>query len=247
MRLVSFTVQNYRSITKAHRIEVSKSTVLVGPNNEGKSNVLRALITAMQVLTTGARPVFLSSRPSQLKPAFMRFAAPRHVYDWVKDFPIHLQKTQPDGVSVFGLDFELEAGEIADFRRTIKSDLDGWLPLRLELGNGVAKVSVRKKGPGGAALSQKSVAIGRFVANHIEFEYIPAIRTAKSSQRVIDSLVQRELRTVEEQPDYKAAVAKIGQLQQPVLDKLSRSIRGTMVSFLPAIKDVKFLIEHEER
>jgi len=57
MELISFSVQNYRSIAKANRIEVGRSTVLVGPNNEGKSNVLRALVTAMEVLKTGKRPV----------------------------------------------------------------------------------------------------------------------------------------------------------------------------------------------
>jgi putative ATP-dependent endonuclease of OLD family len=51
MRLVSFSVQNYRSITKANKIKVGQSTVIVGPNNEGKSNVLRALVTAMKVIT----------------------------------------------------------------------------------------------------------------------------------------------------------------------------------------------------
>ena len=51
MKLKSFTVQKYRSIIAAKRIPVGRKTVLVGPNNEGKSNILRALITAMNLLT----------------------------------------------------------------------------------------------------------------------------------------------------------------------------------------------------
>ena len=51
MRLVSFTVTKYRSIKRAHKIQVGKQTVLVGPNNEGKSNLIRALVAAMRVLT----------------------------------------------------------------------------------------------------------------------------------------------------------------------------------------------------
>jgi len=42
MRLIRFSVLNYRSITTAHKIEMSNLTVLVGKNNEGKSNILRA-------------------------------------------------------------------------------------------------------------------------------------------------------------------------------------------------------------
>ena len=47
MQLVSFSVTNYRSITAAYKLSVRQSTVLIGPNNEGKSNVLRALVTAL--------------------------------------------------------------------------------------------------------------------------------------------------------------------------------------------------------
>ena len=51
MRLISFSVrENYRSITKAKRIDLGGSTVLVGPNNKGKSNLVRGLVLAIQVL-----------------------------------------------------------------------------------------------------------------------------------------------------------------------------------------------------
>lgn len=50
MRLDSFSVENYRSITQARRISLTENTVLVGPNNEGKSNILRALSAAMYAL-----------------------------------------------------------------------------------------------------------------------------------------------------------------------------------------------------
>jgi AAA15 family ATPase/GTPase len=43
MKLKSFTVERYRSITKAKKIRLGRVTVLVGPNNEGKSNLLRSL------------------------------------------------------------------------------------------------------------------------------------------------------------------------------------------------------------
>lgn len=47
MELVNFSVTNFRSITKAHKVSVSDTTVLIGRNNEGKSNLLRALDVAM--------------------------------------------------------------------------------------------------------------------------------------------------------------------------------------------------------
>ncbi|MBK8686880.1 MAG: AAA family ATPase [Betaproteobacteria bacterium] len=46
MELVSFSVSNYRSITSAYKLPIRSPTVLIGPNNEGKSNILRALVTS---------------------------------------------------------------------------------------------------------------------------------------------------------------------------------------------------------
>ena len=243
MQLVSFSVQNYRSIARANRIEVGPSTVLVGPNNEGKSNVLRALVTAMEVLKTGNQAVL--SRGLRIRLPLSMRKAPQ--YDWEEDFPINLQKAKPDGFSTFSLEFELDEDEVEDFRTDVKSNLNGLLPIQLQLSRNGVTFSVQKKGPGGRKLSEKASAIVNFVAQRIEFEYIPAIRTAESSGRVVNSLVGKELAALEDNPQYKEAMAKIKELQQPVLDALSRSVHSTMASFLPAITSVQFEIAEEQR
>ena len=51
MKLVKFSVTNFRSILKAHDIPISDTTVLVGKNNEGKSNLLKALSIAMNAIS----------------------------------------------------------------------------------------------------------------------------------------------------------------------------------------------------
>lgn len=51
MRLIACTVRNFRSITDAYKIPLGDYAVLVGPNNEGKSNVLRAIVTAIGILS----------------------------------------------------------------------------------------------------------------------------------------------------------------------------------------------------
>lgn len=50
MRIVSLTIENFRSITTAKQIPFDDYTLFVGPNNEGKSNILRALNLAMTTL-----------------------------------------------------------------------------------------------------------------------------------------------------------------------------------------------------
>jgi putative ATP-dependent endonuclease of the OLD family len=244
VELVSFSVQNYRSIAKANRIEVGRSTVLVGPNNEGKSNVLRALVTAMEVLKSENRHPVVAGARFRLP---FGFRASRQ-YDWEEDFPINLQETKPEGVSTFSLDFQLDQDEIEAFRSEVHSTLNGTLPIQLDMGrNNNVAFTVPKKGPGGRKLSQKAAEIANFIAQRIEFEYIPAIRTAESSARIVASLVAKELGSLEELPEYMEALTKIRELQQPVLDALSKSVRSTMVGFLPAIRGVEFEIGDEQR
>ena len=60
MEIVSFSATNYRSITKAHKVVFSSITVLIGKNNEGKSNLLRALEAGMLILQNHAK-IFNSS------------------------------------------------------------------------------------------------------------------------------------------------------------------------------------------
>lgn len=100
MRLASITVENYRSITRAHRVAISDRTILVGPNNEGKSNILRALVTAMSVLTSMRVRLLKGQRTL----SFMGIRTRDH-YDWETDFPIALQESKPDGESVIRLDW----------------------------------------------------------------------------------------------------------------------------------------------
>lgn len=243
MKLTSITVENYRSITRAHRVPISDMTVLVGPNNEGKSNILRALVTAMNVLTGGALrmpPGYSQSGRARL-PGYTRF------YDWDTDFPIHLQDRKPNGQSVILLEFRPTEEELQEFRQQIGSKLKDTLPLKISLGPREFSVSVHKKGPGGPALTKKSVNIAKFIAARLEFEHIPAVRTAESAQQIVSTLVARELSKLEENQDYAEALRKIEELQQPTLNQLSESIKQTLVKFLPKVDGVTVQIPGASR
>src|SRR5437868_871833 len=118
MRLVSFTIENFRSITKAYKIHLYPWTVLIGPNNEGKSNILRALVVGMQVLTS-ARGFMYTATGLVLKGGVSH----RGFYDWETDFPVQKQKKFPNGESTLMFEFDLTSAETAEFQNEIKSDL----------------------------------------------------------------------------------------------------------------------------
>lgn len=83
MKIISFSVQNYRSIEKAHKIKLKDYNVLIGKNNEGKSNILRALYVCLFCINDFSRFRF------SLKHDIIR---EEPSYNWERDFPVQLQK-----------------------------------------------------------------------------------------------------------------------------------------------------------
>ena len=239
MKLHAFSVSQYRSISSAKRIRLGRSTVLIGPNNEGKSNILRGLVLAMTILTRDRQRFMLSRR--------FRTVYGARGYNWENDYPINLQKKAPNGETEIILEFALEDNEYEEFYHEVNSKITGNLPIKIGIGKNGISVTYHKKGKGSATLSKKSAKIADFVSNRIEFEHIPAVRTAQSAQDIVSDLVSRELLGLEDNPDYQTALQKIEELQKPVLETLSGSIYQTLKKFLPQVKKVKIELPQAER
>ena len=90
MKLVAFSVRNYRSIVEAYKLSLGNYTVLVGPNNEGKSNIVKAIALSLSVLTKA-----LAYRRTRRAPARYYRSGFRFDYDWPRDFPVSLQPRGP--------------------------------------------------------------------------------------------------------------------------------------------------------
>lgn len=132
MKLVNFSVTNYRSITKAHKISLQNLTVLVGKNNEGKSNILTALNVAMDAMIYHAEN--------------KRRIPSRRIYMWQRDFPLQFQGRKNGLESIFRLNFRLEDGEATEFTREtgIRSNED--VPIEIKIGkDNQVKIAVPKK------------------------------------------------------------------------------------------------------
>jgi putative ATP-dependent endonuclease of OLD family len=242
MKIVHFSASNYRSITTAHKIPFSDVTVLIGRNNEGKSNLLRALETAMLLLQHHAK--------RGIGPASRRYSwvGDFNPYIWTRDFPIQLQSRTAANQTILKLEFLLNDGECAEFKKEIGSNLNGSLPLEIKIGKDeLPHIRVVKSGKGSKLLATKSAAIARFVANRIHFNYIPAVRTDSTTIELIGGLLSQELRTLETDERYLEALETISELQRPVLDELAARVHGPLREFLPSIKSVRLEISESGR
>jgi energy-coupling factor transporter ATP-binding protein EcfA2 len=239
MKLRSITVRNFRSIKKAEKIPLASFTTLLGANNEGKSNVLRALVLAMSTV--------LGQR-SRLTPRRPFGPPPEDVYDWERDFPVALQAAGPHGKSEFVLEFDLSKEEEDDFAAAVGSKVKTPLPIEVQLGAAnFVSIAVKKRGPGSAKVTEKKKQITAFLKERLDFDYIPAVRTADTVDSVMRALLRRVFHVLDSDPDYLAAQSKIREIQRPIVSALSGTIRDTLAEFLPTVASVTVDFEAEGR
>lgn len=243
MELVNFSVTNFRSITKAHKVSVSDTTVLVGRNNEGKSNLLRALDVAMTSLQRHA----LEHRHGKLGVRNISRRDEKTFY-WERDFPINLQLRKSGTQTIIRLEFLLNESEVDEFRDEIKSSVNGILPIVIKIGkDSIPNIEVSKSGKGSKTLNSKSRQVANFIANKIIFNYIPAVRTDQEAIDVVARMLSQRLRVLEDDNTYLTALKTIKDLQQPILDSLSERIKEPLEQFLPGINSVSIEIPDDTR
>ena len=239
MKLSDFSVVNYRSITTARKIKTNNMTVLVGKNNEGKSNILRALTLAMDIMK------IYSKDPRSLQIAVRPYL--KNHYSWEKDYPISLQEKNPNGWSSIDLNFELDEQDILAIRSMTGIRLSGCIPVRVSTNGAAAKIDIPKRGTAAFADEDNKKKIIEYVCFKIDFNFIPAVRTEYDALRVVDSLIEKSLETLDTNPDYINAMNKIEELQQGILDGISNQIIEPLQEFLPTVRNVQIHIQNERR
>lgn len=239
MKLHTFSVSKFRSITTAHKIQFSNVTVLIGKNNEGKSNFLKSLQVAMQLLRLHASSE-LERRRFTLND--------RQIYNWSRDFPIQLQDTRVKKDTVFKLELIIDDEERKEFKKIIGSTLNEMLPLEISISKeNEPKIRLLKTGKGAKSLAKKSQQIAKFIIDKIYFNYIPAIRTESESIELVSEMVAHELRALEADPKYKQALDTIANLQKPILQQLAKRLEAPLKEFLPSVKSVEIIANENRR
>lgn len=231
MQLTYFTVSKYRSITNAYKLDLQNLTILIGKNNEGKSNLIKSLNLAMEIIK------FTSQIP--------RRVIPRQLYSWRDDFPVDLQTSRQlkKKSTEFRLDFKLNEDEIADFYSKVGSYINGNLSVYIEIKeNDSFSITVPKRGKNAAALSDKIAIISKFISENIAIQYIPAVRSETDAYEVISKIIEEEFQQTDD-VEYKKAQEYIENYQKQKLQELSCKIKEPLAVFMPSIKSVSLSLE----
>jgi putative ATP-dependent endonuclease of the OLD family len=234
MKLVSVTIKNFRSITDAYKVPIGDLAVLVGPNNEGKSNVLKAIVLALALI---AKP------RKSLGGSQIRFrAAPDDLlsFDWYRDFPTSLRSSDPTGRSEVVLEFSMLADESAAFKKATSLNLGTNLKIAVQPGLDDNIVELRLQGRAKSKLTEQQFgAITEFVASRVDIRYIPTVRSADTAEATINELVAGQLRGLEDQPAYVKLLKQLELAQKPLLDSLENELTVTIKKFVPEVKRIE--------
>ena len=242
MKLTSFSVSNYRSITRAHRIKLQDLTILVGKNNEGKSNIIKALSLSLNMIKN------YSEFSRRIPTSVSRYRLYEKEYIWQRDFPINSQtKKNGSKTSRFELDFELNDEELVEFNKVTSSNLStSDFTIIIEVGqDNNPKYKISKQGT--SKLSEKVKKVTEFVANNLVFNYIPAIRTEDQAIDIISDTISEELKVLEDNSEYIQALKTINDLQKKPLNEIAKKVKKTLQTFIPTINDVTIEIEETLR
>ena len=236
MNITSIQIKNYRSISDA-KLSLKDMTVILGKNNEGKSNILMAINVAISTLQIHAA--------IKRSPLRYRLRQNNESYEWIRDYPVDKQKgDKRNKKTKFILYFTLNNDEVEGFRKEIGHQLNGSLPIQIEYSNNdKAIIKVVKQGKGSKSLNEKSQKVCKYIAEHIEFNYIPAVRTVEHSMDIINAQISDRLRKERENKEYQTALDKIKDLELKIINKLSEEIKTSLSDFLPDIKDVSLQSE----
>ncbi len=154
------------------------------------------------------------------------------IYDWERDFPVQYQENNNSSDSVFKLTFKLNDNELSDFQKETGLSCNQYIPITIKMKkDNYIELEIPKKGS--SACKEKSIEICEFISEHINFNYIGAIRTEKIALDTLNSVINDELLKLYRNEEYKEAMNKIDELEQEVLDEISNDLLEPMKVFLP--------------
>ncbi|MFH9365454.1 ATP-dependent nuclease [Streptomyces anulatus] len=217
-------------------------TVVVGPNNEGKSNLLRAFALGGRLLTRlaiGRDGRLIEGARSHLS----------DFYSWINDYPKSLQN-DPGGPTT--IDYWLDSEEVDRESEENENDYIGssrpltWtgeLHIRFILQHHRANVEVYAGGPTQAVFDFD---MRRSLRRYIEVEYIAAARTADDATRVIRDLVARDFQRVLRRTEYKDLTVRLTEALNRSLTPVSEALSTTMKSFLPEVESARIEFSPDE-
>lgn len=255
MELESLRISKYRSILGPTDLALKGLTVLIGPNNQGKSNILHAIRLGMETIALAQRRLRLNSEsdlvemPHLPRPrsAFWRNTQSAHQagsrYDWLRDFPAQFRGNgRVKQASILRFNFSLDEQERSDFWRQTGARNNGSLSVEITFTEDGIYFDFPKPG-GSGSYRRAGREICAFIEEHFTFLYVPAIRTADQAVEVISELITDRLASLAKNDEYMRLVSRLDALHQEHARELSQSIGERLDVYMQGRSDLSIQMQ----
>ena len=239
MLLKSFSINKYRSIFRIDKLDVSSTlTTIIGKNNQGKSNILKAINLVFDTINYVSELSLSKAIPWR-----------REIrYDWNNDFPIQKRNKRNKQDSEISIEIFLDEKEKEELTNELSISLTSLLTVKVIYGKeqdyipnmemsfrGISKKYFLESDTNDVV--EKTCV---WLSKKINFQYIPAIRTDELADNIANNIISLELSQLAPQKREKlqSALKQIAELQKPILSKLEKNLSATLKDFVPEIKQV---------
>lgn len=231
MQLRTFYVKSYRSIIEGTIQNIGDYCVIVGPNNSGKSNLLRAVLVSLSIALDGDFKRVRRNRQYS-------YAYTGDDYNWDRDIPTSL-RDEKDSSTIFKLTFEFSQADKDEFKEEFGINLSKSLQMKFELFKDKTEYNIIMPGKAKKPMEEKIREIGLFIRRKLDYQYIPCVRSSEFTAEYFQRLIKKELMQLEQNPVYLECVEKIRSLQKPIVDSLEDRLTSSLKTFMPNINSVK--------
>lgn len=248
-------IQKYRSLATEAVIILDGLTVLVGPNNQGKSNVLQAMKLGMDTLevasmrllqTDDGKTVSLPHIPRLRQTSWTTRQRPgqRVHYDWTRDYPLQYRDhSRVAKHSTVRFDFTLTPEDQRDFLKMTGSKNNGQLSAELKFGIDGVEIDFPKRGTKAGSYRQSAKEICRFICERFKFLYVPAIRTTDQAAQVINELIFERMSTLRLNEEYRALIEHLAEFHDSRLMELKESLGERLKVYLPGFQSLEIQLD----
>lgn len=240
MKLTSISIQNYRSITSVKSIPLENYCIILGKNNEGKTNVLNAINLAMVTL----KSMVSDTRSYRFYKEFREYK-----YDYERDYPIILKDSKNFSPTKLILKFKFNDDEIKEFVSKVGVYNNGDLSIEIIYNKqNLIEINVlEKRGKGAITYKNKIREIISFLVDNIVFQYIPAVRTEDDTLNKLNELVNQELEILADDEEYKQAMLTVHNKQLELMNELNLRVSDMIKVFLPNIQETEIELIDDSR
>lgn len=231
MKLLGFKIENYRSILDSGDIKLTNYNVIIGKNNEGKSNAVAALKLAFECFSFSFYRRYL--RVEKI---------PLLHYSFSNDYPVGLQNKSDDYIlrhpTKICLKFDFNTEEITTFFRETGIYLSRELDIEISFSKyRICNVKFLRK-----RFNDKYEIVSKllsFIGNYYPFTLIQTVRTEEQSQKIINDIISKKLRgSLLHDGEYSQALQTIESKEKEVLDQITQDILPTLQKFVPTINSI---------